>query len=133
MSEILQLKTKVSLATLRVYGEVYLASPYTKYPKGHDQAFMDVVALQARLLANDILAYSPIVHGHAVACCAKMDVCDDIWIRLNRKMLPHFPVLLVAEMEGWKESAGVTEEIATMQKLDNKVIYYINPNTLAVH
>ena len=131
MSEILQLKAKVTLGTLRVYGEIYLASPYTKYPKGHDQAFMDVVTLQGRLLANNILAFSPIAHGHAVSRCNKMDVDDPIWIRLNRRMLPHFPALLVAEMEGWKDSDGVTEEIKTMEGLE-RPIYYINPNTLAV-
>ena len=42
----------------------YLATPYSKYPAGLQQAFVDAAKLAALLLRSGMNVYSPIAHTH---------------------------------------------------------------------
>lgn len=91
---------------------VYLATPYTKYEAGIDAAFMDAAALAARLLKLDVKTYSPIAHCHPMAQYGNIDPKDhSIWLPYQEVMMAKADALLVAQLQGWRDSYGVNEEI----------------------
>src|SRR5436309_1862842 len=58
----------------------YLATPYSKYPRGLTAAFEDAANLAARLLQVGFRVYSPIAHTHPLAVYGKIDPLDHaIW------------------------------------------------------
>lgn len=113
-------------------GMAYLATPYSKYPKGIEVAFRDAAALTARLLRAGMKVFSPIVHTHPIAIHGGLDPLDHaLWLPFDEPMMRRSEVLLVAKMEGWEKSFGIAEEIKVFRKTQ-KPIYYLNPDTLDV-
>lgn len=115
------------------HGLVYLATPYSKYARGLDMACHDACIVVARLMRCGLHVYSPIAHSHTVA---RADKCLDprdhsIWIPVNEAMMRRCDVLLVAKMEGWDKSFGVTEEIS-WYRAHGKPIYYLDLATFYV-
>lgn len=55
------------VADLSGAGLVYLATPYSKYPRGIEAAFVDASRLAACLVRLGISVYSPIAHTHPIA------------------------------------------------------------------
>lgn len=110
----------------------YLATPYTKYAKGINAAFMDAAELAARLLGAGHKVYSPIAHTHPVAIHGKIDPLDhDIWLPFDGAMMAKCDALLVAHMDGWQQSKGVLHEIQVFAKA-SKPIFDLDVDTLAM-
>lgn len=108
----------------------YLATPYSKYPKGIERAFIDAATLTGRLLKAGLKVYSPITHTHPIAIYAEIDPLDhDIWLPFDQAMMDKADALLVATMDGWEESKGIGHEIAWFNK-HSKPIYALDPITL---
>ena len=100
------------LTLVRGYNMVYLASPYTKYPRGIYNAAYDISRIAGDLLNDGINVFSPVVHSHYIAMLSGMDPLDhDLWMRIDRGFMNNADVLLVCQMTGWEESRGVEEEI----------------------
>ncbi len=113
-----------------IKGLCYLATPYSKYPKGVDQAFKDAANLAGSLLKLGVSVYSPICHTHPIAIYSNIDPLDhEIWLPFDHAMLDVCGVLLVAHMDGWKESRGIAYEIEYFTKY-GKPIYDLGPVTL---
>lgn len=111
---------------------VYLATPYTKYKHGIDQAFVDASILAAKLLVAGVKVYSPIAHTHPLAMHGKLDPLDlTIWLPFDEAMMHAASVLVVAHMEGWKESDGIAHEIAFFARR-SKPIFDLDPATLTM-
>lgn len=90
----------------------YLATPYTKYKGGIEKAFMAAAELTGKLLTNGYRVYSPIAHTHPVAVYGGLDPLDhSIWLPFDEAMMHACDALLVAHMDGWRESKGVMHEI----------------------
>ena len=49
---------------------IYLATPYSKYHRGQDEAFIAAANIAGRLIARGLDVFSPIVHGHPLAVMA---------------------------------------------------------------
>lgn len=110
----------------------YLATPYTKYAAGIDAAFRDASALAAELLRAGIAVYSPIAHCHPLAIHGGLDPLDhSVWIPFDAAMMDAAKVLIVAHMDGWRESFGVTHEIGVFARA-GKPIYDLDPATLSM-
>lgn len=104
-------------------GLAYLATPYTKYPRGLHAAFVDAAATAAKLLRAGVKIYSPMCHGHPLAMYGGLDPLDlAIWLPLDDAMLAVCDVLIVAHMEGWQESQGIAHEIKFFEQA-RKPIY----------
>ena len=133
MAEVLTInRQRLTFHNLRVYPLIYLASPYTLYSAGIQKAFEDAAKLTGRLIRNGIRVYSPIVHSHPAAIYGDLNPLDhSIWIPFNEAMTRVCNALVVAEMEGWKESKGTGIEIRIFEN-DEKPIYYIDPNSLLI-
>jgi nucleoside 2-deoxyribosyltransferase len=110
----------------------YLATPYSKYAGGLDAAFRDAAKLAALLLRAGVKCYSPIAHTHPIAVHGKVDPLDhSIWLPFDEAMMRAADVLLVAEMDGWKESKGVLHEINFFATA-GKPVFYLDPATLTM-
>lgn len=110
----------------------YLASPYTKYPAGVDQAFVDVSRIAARLMLGGINIYSPIAHCHPIAIHGNIDPLNQaFWLANQTRMMDLATVLIVAQMEGWEKSFGVAHEIEFFEKR-GRAIYDCNATTLTM-
>lgn len=108
----------------------YLATPYTKYPQGIEQAFIDASKLAARLIQSGLSVYSPIAHTHPIAIHGGIDPLDHkIWLPFDNAMMKAATFLLVAHMPGWEESYGIGEEIKFFKAM-GKPIYDLDPETL---
>lgn len=103
----------------------YIASPYT-HPNTlvMDQRFNKVVDFTSWLI--DIYRYnvfSPIVHSHPLCRHRSLEPGFDYWAELDRLMIAPAAGLFVFEIEGWKQSKGVAEEIAFAEQI-RKPIYF---------
>ncbi|MGA9855097.1 MAG: DUF1937 family protein [Gammaproteobacteria bacterium] len=110
----------------------YLASPYTKYPRGIDAAFGDVCALAAPLIRTGVNVFSPIAHSHPIAVNGGHDPLDqDFWKEIDAIFLDKCDVLIVAHMDGWKESRGIAHEIEVFERA-GKPIFDLDPMSLSM-
>lgn len=111
----------------------YLASPYTRFKGGDiEAAFIEASKIAARLLLAGIKVYSPIVHCHPLSVYGNIDPLDHkIWLPFNEAMLIACDVLVIAHMDGWQESYGVSEEIKFFEE-SRKPIFDLHPATLVM-
>lgn len=112
--------------------DLYLATTYTKYPPGIEQAFKDACALCGTLLTRGLFTYSPIAHTHPIAIHAGLDPMDhEIWLPFDRVRMDKADAILVAKMDGWQDSFGIAYEVDVFRSA-GKPIYYLDVDTLGV-
>lgn len=113
-------------------GISYLATPYTKYPCGIEQAFIDAAKLAARLMLAGVRVYSPIAHTHPLAIHGNIDPLDHaIWMPFDEAMMAVADTLIVAHMDGWENSYGMKLEIDFFDRA-GKPIFDLNPSTMVM-
>lgn len=99
---------------------IYLASVYslnaTTDSKEHcairEDRYQMVMKKTAELLKDGLYVFSPIVHCHPMSNTYGMPKEFDFWMELDTHYISRCDELWVYMMEGWKESKGVTKEIA---------------------
>jgi hypothetical protein len=113
-------------------GLQYLATPYSKYPAGIQVAFENACQIAARLLTRGIKVYSPIAHTHPIAIHGGLNPYDhSIWLPFDQAIMECCSGLIIAHMEGWETSYGISEEIDFFWK-EGKDIYDLEPTTLTI-
>lgn len=91
----------------------YLATPYT-HP---ERAVMVRRAETAHELSGllqakyDVVAWSPIAYYHAIALRHGMRTDHEYWLEIDAAYIRAFRRVMVAQMQGWRESRGVQWEI----------------------
>lgn len=90
----------------------YLASPFSDYPEGHEQAWLDICRVRGALLGRGIYSYSPIAESWGAVSQMKLPT-DHVWWRGDNlsKMLPAVGIIVV-KLLSWDRSKGVKGEIA---------------------
>ena len=112
-------------------GYWYLATPYSKWAEGLDDAAFTACKLRGRLMLRGVRAFSPIVHSHYVARAANIDPYSHaIWLPDDKPFFELAHGLLVADLPGWRESVGVGEEIK-WARAHGKPRFLIDPASLA--
>lgn len=102
----------------------YLATPYTKFGDGLEEAFIESCKAAGRLITRGLRVYSPIAHCHPIAEHAGIDKLDhEIWLPAQAPMMHNACGLIVCMMEGWQESYGVTQEIKLFNNLHKPIVY----------
>ena len=115
---------------LKQYGLVYLASPYTRFPRGPEVAFREICAIAADLIRLCVKVYSPIVHTHPIAVHGHLPTMDhEFWIAFDRAMIAKSDALLIAQMESWDQSFGIAEE---RKAFTGRPIYFLDPVAMVV-
>lgn len=103
----------------------YLATPYTNYPYGRQAAYRTACRLAARLTRAGISVYTPIGTMHPVAIAGDLSPVDhDLWMRIDAPFVAAAGGLIVAMMEGWELSRGVTHEIEQFRLTPKPIIYW---------
>lgn len=105
----------------------YLASPYSRYPAGMETAYTDICGIAAQLFKAGVPVYSPIAHTHAIATIGGFAGHFDQWKDFDEAMIAASCGLIVAMMDGWKESVGVTAEIDICKRM-RKPVRYVDPS-----
>lgn len=110
----------------------YLATPYSKWSAGLEDAFIEASKLAALLLRAGVKVYSPIAHTHPLAIHGNLDPLDhNIWLPFDEAMMTAAQVLIVAHMEGWQESKGIAHEIKFFEAA-KKPIWDLNPANMVM-
>lgn len=110
----------------------YLATPYSKYVGGIECAFVDASKLAARLLRAGIKVYSPIAHTHPLALYGNIDPLDHaIWMPFDEAMMTVAQTLIVAHMDGWQDSFGISHEVKFFEAA-GKPIFDLDPVTFTM-
>lgn len=90
----------------------YMASVYTQFPKGLEEAYIEASKCAATLLKRGMNVFSPIAHSHPIAVYGSIDKIDhDFWMRLDIAILDECDEMLVVMMPGWRDSRGIAAEI----------------------
>lgn len=108
----------------------YLATPYTHYKDGIEIAFREASRIAALLLIAGVEIYSPIAHCHPLAIYGDIDALDrDFWLNYQEQFMLRCDVLIVAEMDGWKDSIGMQHETNFFERA-KRPIFLLNPATM---
>jgi hypothetical protein len=105
----------------------YLATPYTKYPAGMREAYTAAVRIAASFSVMNLNVFSPIVHFHPQSVVARLPGDVSYWWNRNLPYMKSCCGMVVMEMDGWKESAGITAEIAWFEQQQKPVLYLPTP------
>ena len=108
----------------------YLASPYThKSKKVMFSRFKEISSIAGKLLKRGYLVLTPISSSVPIAKYGGIHGTDfSDWATLDLNMVRKSDGLIVAMMDGWKESVGVQAEIAYAKRL-KKDVKFFNPKT----
>lgn len=111
----------------------YIASPYSKWDGGLDNACEVVSQIAGRLIQYGLPVFSPIAHSHTICRAAKMDfLSHDIWLPADKPLVAAAAGLIVVDMDGWQTSYGVNEEIKWFRK-DQKPCWLLDPVELELN
>ncbi len=102
----------------------YLATPYSKYPDGHEAAFRMAARVTARLVMRRVPVFCPIAHSHPVSeFVMGVDKTDhDFWMNVDRPMMDAASGLLIYCDTGWETSRSVQEEIRAFKEAGKPVV-----------
>lgn len=102
----------------------YLATPYSKYPHGLQEAFLLAVRARGLLLLNGVPTFSPIIHSHPVATECGIDPFDhNIWLPAEAPILEHAIGLIMLRAESWEQSYGMNEERRVFTEAGKPVVW----------
>jgi hypothetical protein len=105
----------------------YLATPYSKYPLGIEQAFIDACKETALLLRAGVPIFSPIAYTHPIAIHGEINPLDhEVWLPADKPMMDAACGLIVCQMDTWDQSYGIGVEIQTF-KVAKKPVIYMTP------
>ena len=108
----------------------YLATPYSKYPGGIEEAFKVACRAAADLIRAGVRVYSPIAHTHPVAIHGDIDpYAHDVWLPADEPFMRSACGLIVLRAESWEQSYGIKVEIEEFKK-DGKPIFYMDPGAI---
>lgn len=102
----------------------YLATPYSKFPGGLDEAFKVACKAAADLIRAGVRVYSPIAHTHPVAIHGGIDPYDHgIWLPADKPFMDLARGLVVLKAESWEKSYGISVEIEEFKKAGKPIVY----------
>ena len=92
---------------------VYVATPFT-----HDETVVEnnraalVGLVSAKLELAGISVFSPITHSEGLRKYAEFDGTYETWKKTDRLFVQKLDEIWILKIKGWRESEGVTDEIA---------------------
>lgn len=104
-------------------GYWYLASPFTKYPLGHEQAWLDVSRIKGELLLQNIYTYSPVCETWGTFKVCNLPPDHKFWHGDNMtKILPALGII-VCKLQGYDESDGIADEVADFRSFGKPIVW----------
>ena len=104
---------------------VYLATPYSKYPHGTNAAFREACKIAGWLLKRGVHVFCPIAHTHPIAKESGMPLEDHgIWLPADRPFMEASGGIVVAMMDTWELSYGISFEVEEFRGA-RKPVYFL--------
>lgn len=104
----------------------YLATPYSKYPGGIEEAWRAACVFAGELIRHGIPVYSPIAETHPIAIHSGINpYSHDIWLPADKPKMDAAGGLIVAKLAGWQDSYGIAEEIKAFTKAGKPIVYLV--------
>lgn len=105
-------------------GFIYLATPYSHSDKAvMESRFDQACKIAGMLMAEGHTVFSPIAHTHPIAVRCDLPRGWDFWHKYDIAMLEASSKLIVAKMEGWEQSRGISGEIEIAKSLGLPIEY----------
>jgi len=104
-------------------GFYYLATPYSKHPRGTEAAFQEAIAAAVTCIRAGVMVYSPIVHTHPIAVAGELPGHFEQWAAFDKAMIAASEGIIVVQMDGWQQSSGIAAEIEMAAALGKPVLY----------
>lgn len=103
---------------------VYLAVPYS-HPDAEvrERRFAAANKTAATLMRKGEHIISPISHTHPIALAGGLPLGWDYWESYDRAILEACRKIVVLMLDGWRESKGITGEIAIAKELGLEIEY----------
>lgn len=102
----------------------YMASPYTAYPEGIEEAFHLACAVAGAFIQRGMIVFSPIAHSHPLVELGGVENTHEVWMEQDLHILAKCDALLAIKAPGWENSKGMKMEIEEAGRLGIPVIYY---------
>ena len=101
---------------------IYLSSPYSHAdPDRMAERFLAVCKVAGILIGRGVHVFAAISHSHPIALAGDLGLGWEFWKGFDLDMLTRCDELWVVDMDGWRESVGVGEEIAWAKQNDKPV------------
>lgn len=102
----------------------YLASPYSHQDEGVRLArYIAVAKAAGELMMQGEVVFCPITHSHQIGIAIDLPTDYTFWMKQDTPFLAHAGSIAVLTLRGWKESRGVTREVAIAKNLGIPVRY----------
>ncbi len=92
----------------------YLSQPYNGTPAQKTQRYEMGAKVCLKLLAQNIMVFSPIVHNHSLLQLGEdltVEQRRDIFLPFDLVMLKQAKGMIVLELDGWTDSYGMRLEL----------------------
>jgi nucleoside 2-deoxyribosyltransferase len=105
---------------------IYLASPYS-HPDADLRTlrFQQVCEIAGKLMVDGLVVFSPIAHTHPIAELCSLPSSWNYWHKYDLVMILGSCKVIVACMDGWRESKGLTAEIEIAHRHGVPVEYLV--------
>lgn len=100
----------------------YLATPYSKHPLGHVQAYQQACHMAASLMKAGHKLFCPIAHTHPLSSVAGLVGDHDFWMAQDKPLVDRCDGLIVGLLTGWRDSKGVQQEIGWFRDAGKPVL-----------
>src|SRR5882762_760617 len=107
---------------------IYLASPYSHPDESvRESRFIAVCKATGEMMSHGLMILSPIAHTHPVAMHSALPLHFEFYAAYDELLISRCDELHVLMLDGWKESVGVTAELALAEKLNRPVRFIQYP------
>ena len=89
----------------------YLCTVYSKHPEGLEKAYTDAATLLGTLLRQGVRIFCPITHCHTASTICGLPSEFDWWADFDEGWIDKSDGVIVAKMDNWGQSKGITHEI----------------------
>lgn len=89
----------------------YVATPYSRYPGGHEAAFVAAASHTASLARAGLAVVSPVVATYPLVIHGglRLTTFDEVFPLIG-PMMDGTDGMIVVQLEGWDESFGISKE-----------------------
>lgn len=112
-------------------GAIYLATPYSSPDSALQECrFEEAARIAAGLMSFGLRVFCPIAHSHPIAVLGGVGEDGgslDFWLNQDLWVLEGCDLLVVAHMDGWKNSKGIKAEIAFAEATGIPVVHMTKP------
>jgi len=109
-------------AAMTTEGFHYLATPYSRFPAGLEEAHRQACLAAAECFREGLVVFSPIAHSHAIAFVGGLGGDYETWQHCAEAMMAAAG-LIVVMMEGWEASVGIEAEIQWFRRAGKPIAY----------